>query len=103
MMICSGTSDRWCGFDHVQAIHFMAYAVGLSKLVQLPPPVKLFHVADVAGSTCKEIRIEREYDFGLFRVIHSIDLAAEGQFRSIACSVVRRRLPLMPLRLRHAL
>src|SRR5215469_8905518 len=98
MMICSGTSDRGRGFDDVQTIHFIAYAVGLSRVVQLPAPVKVFHVADVAGSTGEKIRIEREYDFGSFRVIHSIDVAAEGQFRSVAHSVVRRRLPLMPLR-----
>src|SRR6266404_215418 len=98
-MVRAGAGYGGRRLNHIEAVHLSADAIGFGKLVQLAPPIKIFHVADVTGAARQEIRVERQNDCRVFQPVRSVDVTTEGQLRSLARAIAARGLPLMPLSL----
>src|SRR5712692_6664925 len=99
-MIGAGASHRRRGLDDVKPVHLGADAIGQGILIQLAPPVKLLHVADVAGAAGEKIGVQRQNHFGAVRAIYGVNVASKRQLPASARTVASRWLPLLPFRLR---
>src|ERR1700674_3091900 len=99
-MIRARTRHTRRRLDHVQPVHLATFAIDFRVLIELAAAVELFHVANMARTTGKEIGIEREDDLGLLRAVNGVDVIAKSELRAPARPVTDGRLPLVPLGLR---
>src|SRR5713101_2637848 len=100
-MIRGRTRDAWRGLNNIEPIHFhfREYLIGQwvgPVLAQLAPAGKLSRVTDVAWSAAKEIRVQREDDFGPLRTVNRVDVGSESYLRSLTRTIAYGRLPLVP-------
>ena len=97
-MVRARARNRGRRLDDIEAAHLETEAIRSVELIQLAAPVKLSHVADIAGPAGEEIGVKRKDDLGILRAIHRVDVIPESELCALARSISDGRFPLMPFR-----